>query len=331
METSHRRSISCSAAEDGDIRLQCPRCHGWIGVLPHTSATDMTLACSDCCLKLSREQGIWIALLPERLSHFSRFIKDYESIRSAEGRGSVYADYYLALPYRDLSGNNSQQWTTRARTFHYIEQNILSGLRTENQRPLQILDLGAGNGWMSYRLALAGHAPVAVDLLTNDSDGLGAATHYRKQLATLFPRLQAELDVLPFVDDSFDLVIYNASFHYSEDYEKTMAEALRCIRTGGTILIADTPWYSNEASGRQMVIERHKAFTQRYGFPSDGLASIEFLTDERLQNIEARFNLRWQVQTPTYGMRWLMRPLVAKMLGRREPSQFRIYYARVQK
>ena len=287
MATPHLRSVSRGAAEDAEIHLQCPRCHGWVGTLPRTSGTDITLICSDCCLKLSSEQGIWRTLLPERASHFSRFIKDYEFIRSAEGRGSANADYYLALPYRDLSGNNSQQWTTRARTFHYIDQKILSGLQPENQRPLQILDLGAGNGWMSYRLALAGHAPIAVDLLTNDSDGLGAATHYRKHLAALFPRLQAELDVLPFVGDSFDLVIYNASFHYSEDYEKTMAEALRCIRTGGTILIADTPWYSNEESGQQMVIERRKAFTQRYGFPSDGLTSLEFLTDERLQNIEA--------------------------------------------
>ncbi|MBB5338671.1 class I SAM-dependent methyltransferase [Tunturiibacter gelidoferens] len=331
MVTTHLRSISCSATEDGEIRLQCPRCHGQIGVLPHTSKGDMMLVCSDCCLKLSREQGIWRALLPERVSHFSRFIKDYEFIRSAEGRGSISADYYLALPYRDLSRNNSQQWTMRARTFHYIEQNILHNLRIKNQRPLQILDLGAGNGWMSYRLALAGHAPVAVDLLTNDRDGVGAAIHYRKQLAALFPRLQAELDVLPFTDDSFDLVIYNASFHYSEDYEKTIAEALRCTRTGGTILIADTPWYSNEASGRQMVIERRRTFTQRYGFPSDGLGSLEFLTDERLRRIETCFSLRWQAHTPNYGMRWLMRPLLANMLGRREPSQFRIYTARVKK
>ncbi len=94
---------------------------------------------------------------------------------------------------------------------------------------------------MSYRLALAWSRTVAVDLLTNDRDGLGAAAHYRKHLSTLFPRFQAELDALPFTDDEFDLVIYNASFHYSENYEKTIAEALRCTCAGGTILIADTP------------------------------------------------------------------------------------------
>ncbi len=329
--TTHPRSISLRAEEDGEIGLQCPRCSGWTGALPHANVADGILVCSDCRLKLSSEQGIWRALVPERALHFSRFVKDYEFIRSAEGRGSPVADYYLALPYRDLSGNNSRQWSMRAATFRYIERTILPGLNPEDERKLRVLDLGAGNGWMSYRLALAGHSPVAVDLLTNDTDGLGAAIHYRKRLAKPFPRVQAELDALPFVNDACDLVIYNASFHYSEDYEKTIAEALRCTRAGGTILIADTPWYSNEASGQQMVLERREAFTQRYGFPSDGIDSLEFLTDQRLQKIEARLNLRWQVHTPTYGMRWLMRPLIAKIQGRREPSRFRIYTARVQK
>jgi SAM-dependent methyltransferase len=243
----------------------------------------------------------------------------------------VDAEYYLALPYCDLTGNNSQQWIIRARTFRYIERQILPSLLSDNKKRLRILDLGAGNGWMSYRLALAGHAPVAVDLLTNDRDGLGAATHYQKQLAALFPRVQAELDLLPFTDDTFDLVIFNASFHYSEDYETTLAEASRCTRAGGTILIADTPWYSNDASGQQMVIERRTSFTQRYGFASDGLKSLEFLTDQRLQRLEACFGLRWQSHIPSYGMRWFMRPLLAKMQGRREPSQFRIYTTRVKK
>jgi SAM-dependent methyltransferase len=327
---THQRPVDFRADTDTEFRLQCPRCRGWISSLPHTNFVDTILACSDCCLKLSNEGGIWRALLPERTSHFSQFISDYEFIRAAEGRGSADAEYYLALPYRDLSHNNSQQWVIRARTFRYIERHILPSLRSENKR-LRILDLGAGNGWMSYRLALAGHAPVAVDLLTNEKDGLGAAIHYQRQLATLFPRVQAELDVLPFTDDTFDLVIFNASFHYSEDYEKTIAEALRCTRTGGTILIADSPWYSNEASGQQMVSERRASFTQRYGFASDGLKNLEFLTDQRLQKLEACFGLRWQSYTPGYGMRWLMRPLLAKLQGRREPSQFRIYTARVKK
>jgi SAM-dependent methyltransferase len=313
------------------VRLRCPRCSGWIGYLPKTSEADTTFCCSDCCLKLVCEQGIWRSLLPERTAHFSRFIQDYQFIRSAENRGSADSEYYFGLPYRDLSGHNSQQWAMRAKTFLYVKRKILPTVFPNANRPLKILDLGAGNGWMSYRLALAGHAPIAVDLLTNDRDGLGAAAHYRKHLSTLFPRFQAELDVLPFADDEFDLVIYNASFHYSENYEMTVAEALRCTRAGGTVLIADTPWYSNEKSGEQMVAERRRAFTERYGFPSDALNSLEYLTDQRLQRMETCFGIHWQAHTPNYGVRWGMRPLLAKLRGKREPSRFRIYTAKAQK
>ncbi|WP_433972529.1 class I SAM-dependent methyltransferase [Tunturiibacter lichenicola] len=329
--TSHSEAAAATIVQHKGLCLQCPRCSGWIGHLPKTNAADTTFVCSDCCLKLECEQGIWRSLLPERADHFSRFIRDYQFIRSAENRGSADAEYYFNLPYRDLSGSNSQQWAIRAKTFLYIKRNILPSLRPSLKRSLKILDLGAGNGWMSYRLALDGHSPVAVDLLTNDRDGLGAAAHYRKHLPTLFPRFQAELDTLPFTDDEFDLVIYNASFHYSENYEKTVAEALRCTCAGGTVLIADTPWYSNEESGEQMVAERRLVFTERYGFPSDGLKSLEYLTDQRLQRTEACFGIRWQTLTPNYGVRWSMRPLLAKLRGKREPSRFRIYTAKVRK
>ena len=70
---------------------------------------------------------------------------------------------------------------------------------------------------MSFRLGGAGYHPVAVDLLTNDRDGLGAAEHYRQHLPEIFPRFQAELARLPFQNEQFDAVIFNASFHYAED------------------------------------------------------------------------------------------------------------------
>jgi SAM-dependent methyltransferase len=198
-------------------------------------------------------------------------------------------------------------------------------------RALDVLDIGAGNCWLSYRLSLRGHRPVAVDLITNSMDGLGAATHYLTKLRTLFPRFQAEADALPFASSQYDCIIYNASFHYSEDYLTTIAEAVRCLRDGGTIVVADSPWYSRNESGVQMVAERQQAFTGRFGFPSNGLSSQEFLTDERLERMAQLYGFTWQVFTPKYGVRWAMRPWIAKLRNRREPSQFRVYMAEVHK
>jgi SAM-dependent methyltransferase len=312
-----------------EIMLRCPGCFGSIGYLKQAEAA--VIDCSACGLRLSCERGIWKALLPDRVARYSQFINDYESIRASEGRGSAESDYYLALPYRDLSGRLSSQWAIRARTFRYIERNLLPRVASLTKTRLRILDLGAGNCWMSYRLQSQGHTPVAVDLLTNNQDGLGAADHYTERLGSLFPRVQAELDDLPFADSQYDVAIFNASFHYSENYEKTLAEALRCVRNGGMVVIADTPWYGDEWSGLRMLEERRAFFVERYGFPSDALQSLEFLTDQRLAAMQRRLPIRWRAHAPYYGLRWHVRPLLARLRRARKPSRFRVYSAKVVK
>ncbi len=298
------------------ILLQCPRC----------GTGTFSLKCPLCSFEMQVRDGVLDALPPERIVRYEQFVEDYESIRMAEGRGSEREDFYLALPYRDLSGRNSQQWQIRARSFDHLMQHVLGGDVREDCR--RVLDLGAGNCWMSHRLALAGFKPFAVDLLTNDRDGLGAAEHYRGHLPELFPRFRAEMGRLPFQDSQFDSVIFNASFHYSENYEVALAEALRCVRPGGIVAICDTAWYSREESGRRMVRERQAAFLNRYGTASDSIRSQEYLTDTRLKVLERRLSIRWRVYSPYYGLRWAMRPLIAKLRKQREPSQFRIYITR---
>jgi SAM-dependent methyltransferase len=175
-----------------------------------------------------------------------------------------------------------------------------------------------------------GHKPIAVDLLTNRWDGLGAALHYRAVLPKFFPRFQAELDNLPFADEQFDCAIFNASLHYSESYERTLEETIRCLRPGGMIVIADSPTYYSEDSGRKMVKERQELFKGKFGFESDGTTRCEYLTRERLIALEMKFGIEWRTHRGWYGLRWAMRPWLAKLGRRREPSQFHIYTAQVK-
>ena len=181
---------------------------------------------------------------------------------------------------------------------------------------------------MSYRLALEGYSPVAVDLLVNNQDGLGAAEHYRGIMPWLFPRFQAESEHLPFANEQFDAVIFNASFHYATSYDGTLREALRCLRPGGFVIIADTPWYACAESGEAMIAERRAFYLKRYGTASASLPSLEYLTDEQLGALEKTFQLRWTKHTPAYGLRWRLRPLIAKLRRRRTPSRFHIFCAR---
>ena len=313
------------------VGLRCPACTANLTAMAYHALGQPheTIECRECLAILAQEHGIWLALAKDRRDYFEHFIRDYEKVRKAEGRGSDDPGFYLSLPYRDQTGRNSWQWAIRARTYKYIERRILPELVGNTSRPLAVLDLGAGNAWLSYRLASLGHRPIAVDLQTNAIDGLGAADHYRHSLPMLFQRFQAELDRLPFENGQFDCAIFSASFHYSENYDRTLAEAIRCLRPGGTILIADTPSYSREECGQLMLEERRKLFQQRFGFKSDSLASCEFLTRERLLALEARHDVEWTTHEVWYGIRWACRPLIARLKRQREPSQFRIYTAQV--
>jgi len=281
--------------------------------------------CSKCGLRLCDSRGVVHALPPERAAHFAQFIADYEYVRSAEGRGGANDDFYLALPYRDLSGRNGDQWRIRARSYDCLMDRVLKPTLPSGA---WILDLGAGNCWLSFRLAQAGFRPCAVDLLTNEHDGLGAAEHFRAHLSQFFPRFQAELTHLPFQSGQFDAVVFNASFHYAESARAALKEALRCVKRGGTVIICDTPWYSREESGRAMISERRDAFLRRYGTDSASIESIEFLTTEHLQHLEESLSISWTTYFPRYGFRWAMRPIFAKVRRMREPARFRIYVAR---
>jgi SAM-dependent methyltransferase len=324
MSATQTLSVYEDTTLNAGLVLRCPRCCNPLEGGRRSSG----LACTGCSFQLCEREGIGLALPPERQEYYAKFIAEYERIRAAEGRGCQTSDYYLALPYQDLSGRNRAQWKIRGRTFSYLDNRILPAIQSEAGRDARVLDVGSGNGWLSYRLALMGFRPVAVDLLVNDQDGLGAAQHYQDHLDTMFPRFQAESAHLPFASAQFDAVIFNASFHYAESYTVTLLEALRCLKTGGMIVVADSPWYSKKSSGEQMLVERRSSFLARFGTLSNSIPSQEFLTEESLKDLEFRLGLRWRFHTPFYGLRWIMRPWSARLHRRREPARFRIYTVR---
>jgi SAM-dependent methyltransferase len=280
-----------------------------------------------CGFVFSEFDGIYNALPPEREAAFRQFVRDYESVRAKEGRGSSSADYYLALPFKDLTGRNSWQWHIRARTFRFMEKHLLPNIEGTHLRGCDILDIGAGNGWLSYRLAKRGQRSVAVDLLVNDTDGLGGARHYF-QHGPAFLRFKAEMDCLPFMPAQFDVVIFNASLHYSVDYSRTLQEALRCLRSGGHLIVADSPFYRREESGEKMLQEKRAAFNRQFGFSSDSIQSREYLTPETLTDLSTKLALKWNVYKPWYGLNWALRPIKASLMRRREPSKFYLLHAR---
>jgi len=284
------------------------------------------LTCSTCAFEIPQVNGILRALSPEGKARFEKFVRDYENVRTQEGWGSPTPEYYLALPFKDLTNKHAWIWRIRARTLLYMQNRVLPRMESRETSRLRILDIGAGNGWLSYRLSKLGHCPIAVDLLDNDTDGLGAARHYLAHLDRGFPRFQAEMDHLPFDSGQFDVAIFNASFHYSTDYEKSLREVIRCLRYSGFVIIADTPCYWRDESGKRMVEERRASFERQFGVPSDDTRREEYLTPATLDALAQSLGIQWNVGKPWYGLQWAFRPAKARVLGRREPSKFFLYW-----
>ncbi len=316
-----------------DWGVQCVCCHAPLGVTATTNnAAHLTAGnpsddacpsaiqeCPQCSVTYPRLEGIWSMLRPEDRPAIDRFLLDYTHIRQAEGRGSDDPNYYRALPATPPQDPLAWQWAIRARSWSHAQRHLFRHPHTPDTA-LRVLDVGAGVGWLSNRLALDGHEVIAVDLSLDHADGLGATHHYQSHFAVV----QAHFDHLPLAPAQADMVLFNASFHYSVDYSETVAEALRVLAPGGRLVVLDSPIYRHDHSGRQMVQERHADFERRFGRRSDSVPSKQYLTAAVLEELSDRFGLRWQRSQAFYGWRWAARPLLARVRRRRQPSRFEL-------
>jgi SAM-dependent methyltransferase len=247
----------------------------------------------------------------------ARFVREYRTVRRAEGWGSPDSAYYTALPYRDLTRRHAEIWRIRARSYDTFVSRVLQPLEASR---LDILDLGAGNAWLSHRLATRGHRVVAIDVLDDPLDGLRAVRHYTDLHRP--PAVLAEFDHVPLPADTLDLVVFNASLHYSTSYLRTLAEALRVLRRGGTLVVLDSPMYSDPTSGQRMVQEREARFLATYGFASNALPCEHFLTPARLDALSATLGVTWQRHSPGLDARAVLMRRVNALRARREPASF---------
>ena len=259
-----------------------------------------------------------------------RFRAEYGAHRAAEGRALDRASL-LQMPYL-ATGPYARQWAVRARTFDAFVDRVMTPMAHRLGRPLRVLDLGAGNGWLSWRAALAGHAAVAVDLRDDDVDGLGAAGAYLENDTVAFRRIVGSFDALPLASGGFDIVLFNASLHYALDLGVALREARRVTCPGGRVVILDSPFYGREADGERMVADKRRDAPSHFGSRTSALMSlpfIEYLTRDRLCAASSEPGLAWTRHRVRYPMWYELRPLVAQLRGQRAPSRFDLWEGRV--
>jgi ubiquinone/menaquinone biosynthesis C-methylase UbiE len=102
------------------------------------------------------------------------------------------------------------------------------------------LEIGAGTGYFSLNLALAGKVRSAT--CTDISPGMLRVLDGNASRLGLDVRTEAcEASDLPFDDGSFDLVMGHAVLHHLPDLDAAFAEFHRVLRPGGWIVFAGEP------------------------------------------------------------------------------------------
>lgn len=236
-------------------KIQCPFC------VPQQSGLALdgaTLHCRFCRTTFAPAGDIPSLLLSGERPEAARFAASYDEQRLREGWASDTPGYYEHLPHADITGRHQQEWTMRAHHAEVVRDWIR---RTFPDLAIDILDAGGGSGWLAQWLANDGHRVLVTDI--------NAGPHGLAALSAAADRvflLQAPLEKLPFLEQQFDLVIFNAALHYHRDAAATLWDAWRILRADGYVIVMDSPVYHSE-SQREAARERTRIYYRQHGMP----------------------------------------------------------------
>jgi SAM-dependent methyltransferase len=266
------------------------------------------------------QRGIWRFLTATRGARLEPFVQQYRAVRQREGRRRSAPEYYRMLPSVAPGDPDAGDWQVRRETYFHLLGHVLAA----GPQPIRMLDLGAGSGWLSHRLAALGHRVVAVDAIDDDVDGLGAARHYAADFAVV----QADFDALPFAAGQFDLVVFNGSLHYAVDAEDTLARAHRMLATGGVLAVMDSPMFRADRDGSAMLDDKFRRIALDCGVAQTVRPGTGYLTFAKLANIAEKLERRPQFVPSRGPFGWRLRRNLARVRLRRAPAAFGLWVAR---
>lgn len=102
--------------------------------------------------------------------------------------------------------------------------------------PGRALDLGAGNGILSYALARDGWQVTAVEPDPSALVGAAAIRSIGERTGVAIKVIEAFGEAIPLEDADFDVVVARQVLHHAHDLKAFCAEMARLVRKGGRVL-----------------------------------------------------------------------------------------------
>src|SRR5918993_700350 len=184
------------------------------------------------------------------------FEEVYLKLRAKENR--VHSDDTVRnLPEINHDHPNRREWAMRKKTLKILYSSLSTGSKTN------ILELGCGNGWLSYNLARSLNANLcAVDV--NEKELLQGARVFSDQKNLCFA--YANIFDAIFQPNKFDAIILGSSIQYFKNLKELFATLFDLIKSSGTIYIADSPFYATPEKA-DAGKKRSRDYFDALGFP----------------------------------------------------------------
>jgi len=295
-------------------QFACPECEADLG--PQAEVC----RCTRCGRQFEYRDGMWRFLTPARVAALQPFLAQYRVVREGDGHRQASPDYYRTLPSVAEDHPQAGEWRVRRETYHHLLRHVLA----EGPQPVRVLDVGAGSAWLSHRLAELGHHTVAVDVLDDEADGLGAARHYTSK----FPIVQADFNALPFLPHQFDLVVFNGSLHYAHDVADVLVRAREMLAPGGALVVMDSPMFHADRDGRMMTAEQARRFRFEYGLATVVPAGAGYLTFPSLEDAAGTLQMQPAFLPSRGPLVWRLKRRLSSLRLGRAPASFGLWVAR---
>jgi len=174
----------------------------------------------------------------------------YLKLRIKENR--IHPDEVVRhLPELDRQHPNRKEWEMRKTTLQKLIK-YLSGSGATS-----VLELGCGNGWLSYNLSNSLNAEIcAVDVNESELIQAGRVFNGKENLCFLYTNIFSRV----LKPKQFDAIVLGSSIQYFEDLENLFRTLLDLVRPSGCIYIVDSPIYNNEAAASAAKIRSAKYF-----------------------------------------------------------------------
>jgi SAM-dependent methyltransferase len=175
----------------------------------------------------------------------------YHATRKNEGR--LLADELVRdLPRSGARTALADEWCVRQRSL----QRLLAHL-AKTPGPLRVLEIGCGNGWLSARLAEAGHSVTGMDIHSEELEQASRVFADKQITWSLADPLATHLP-----HNSFDRIVFAASVQYFRDLNVLFAHIRGWLVPDGEIHVLDSVFYADASAAKSAAVRSASYFAQ---------------------------------------------------------------------